>query len=390
MEFKNEAIHRFESYIQADPQNSLLRINLGDLYHEAGRFDDAIACYEKVPLHDENNRVAHGRVANVMISLHRFAEAEHLLTELIQANDNDPALLHNLGLSLYYQQRWQDALQNFERARQAGLELSDNLAYIVYSLHQTGDTGKALQYAEQWQQASPGPNTEGYLAMLEMDHGNMLAAVSRAEKVVQQQPDNTDAAVVLGTWQIEQQDINQAIAHFGNVVRIEPDSPRGWQGLGLTYMYQQNFPKAIEALEKACALSLKDGTSLVVLGWAKLANRDAEAAEQTFLQAIKSDRNFGEAHGGLAAALVIQNKQDAARETIKIAMRLDPENFGAIFANSVLLQLRGKSEQGTRMLAKMLEHAPRPDGKPLIKYIQTFLQQQGACGPSPQQEKRHR
>ena len=44
---KEEKIRRFESYIKTDPENELLWINLGDLYHESGRFDEAIACFEK-------------------------------------------------------------------------------------------------------------------------------------------------------------------------------------------------------------------------------------------------------------------------------------------------------------------------------------------------------
>src|SRR5215471_15786781 len=100
------AIGRYESYVRADPGNPLLWMNLGDLYHKVSRFDEAIACFERC-LHDHPEfSGARSNLAAVMISQHRFSEAERVLRGLLAESSGNPDLLFNLGLSLFYQGRW--------------------------------------------------------------------------------------------------------------------------------------------------------------------------------------------------------------------------------------------------------------------------------------------
>ncbi|MBV1787741.1 tetratricopeptide repeat protein [Marinobacterium sp. D7] len=374
---KEAEIKRFETYIKQDPKNALLWTNLGDLYHQSGRWEEAIACYEKCLMFDEGNMIARSRLSNVLISQHRFDEAEQIIQGIMAQTGEDSALLHNLGLTLFYQRKFDEAQAAFQKAREMGIHTPNNLAYMVYALHKKNDTAQALELAQTWLQESPGEKTEGYISMLEMDHGDMDAAKIRAQHLLQQHPENPDANVVMGTWHMEQQQVSQAVTHFQQVVQSEPNNPRGWQGLGLAYMHQQDFPKAIEALNKANDAMAGYPTNHLIIGWAKLANQDAVGAEQAFRKAIEIDHNFGEAHGGLASALVFQNRLDEARGEIKKAMGLSPKGFGAVYAQSISMQLRGKGEQGTKMLAKLLEQKPLPRSKPMIEYIQDYLKSQG-------------
>ncbi len=376
-----DEIERYESYVEADPENSLLWISLGDLYHRAGRFDNAIACYEKCLLFDEDDLVARSHLANALISQHRFTAAEQVLDSVLRATPDDPVLLHNLGLTRFYQRRWADALDAFRAAHDHGLEDTRNLEYLVYATHHSDDTDGALALARQWLEAAPGPRTEGYVSMLEMDHGDMHAATERAQNVLRQEPDNPDASIVVGTWQIEQQEIDAAIEYFERVIRIEPDSPRGWQSLGMAYLYQRDFPRAIATFEKALTFMPDSATTFLLIGWAQLASKDAVAAERRFRQAIEADRNFGEAHGGLATALIFQNRQQEAREEIKRSLKLDPDGFGAVFANSIFLKLQGKGNMADKMLGRLFEQTPRKGEKPLIDYIQTFVRHEAAKQP---------
>lgn len=369
-------IRRFESYIKADPENPLLWVKIGDLYHQAGRFEDAIACFEKCLIFDDGDMVARGRLANVLISQHRFAEAENMIRGIIETTGEDAPLMHNLGLTIYYQSRFAEAHQFFQKARDAGLNTPQTLAYMVYSLHHENKTTEALELANTWIEEAPGPQTEGYVAMLEMDHGDMEKATQRAQQVFELQPDNADANVVLGTWHMEHQESTRAQAHFEQVVQSEPDNTRGWQGLGLVSMYQQDLKQAIEYFEKAKTLNEKDATIHLLIGWAKLSARDALGAEKAFRAAINADHNFGEAHGGLACALVFQNRAEEARIEIRKAKGLDPDSFGGTFANAIYMQLQGDNTKATSMIADLFEKQPVPRSKPIILHLQEYLSNQ--------------
>lgn len=378
----NEALPRYENFVKADPRNPLLWISLGDLYHQCGRTDEAQACFEKALIHAPHNDVAKSRLAATLITQHRFAEAERWLAVLAYgAADPDPVILHNLGLTQFYQRRFQEASDTFQAAETAGLTAPDNAKYLTYALHHLGDTGAALHHAERWLAAEPGPANRGYVALLHMDHGDMDKAYQHAAQVLEEQPDSTDAAVVMGTWLVEQQEIDKAIVHFQHITEREPENPRGWLGLGLICMYNQQHGDAVRHIERALTFMPDNTGTLVVLGWANLMRQNLTAAEKVFRHAIALDHNFGEAHGGLAVALVLQNRIDAAQSEIKIATRLDPQGFGAVYARSIALKCQGKGEQATRMLSKLLQRSPGADNKPLIEHIQTFVRRQTPSTP---------
>ena len=79
------SIEKHESYIRADPGNALLWVTLGDLYHRAGRFEEAVASFERSQIESPEAAAAKSRIASVRISQHRFAEAEAILDELALA-----------------------------------------------------------------------------------------------------------------------------------------------------------------------------------------------------------------------------------------------------------------------------------------------------------------
>src|SRR5262249_48285516 len=100
-------------------------------------------------------------------------------------------------------------------------------------------------------------------------------------------------------------------------------------------------------------------------------------------RAIEVERNFGEAHGGLATTLVWQNRREEAHREIALARRLDPNGFGVVYARSVLMALEGRREQGEHLLARALERTLRPDGRTLMDSIRIFLRSKTAGPPSP-------
>lgn len=360
---------KYEAYVKTDPKNPLLWLSLGDLYHQLSRFDDAISCYERSLTESPNLHAARSRIAAVMISQHRFEAAEDQLRQLLNDSGKDPALLHNLGISLFYQERWQDAHDCFAEAEAAGLRAPTNYAYASRALHHLGKMPEAIDACRKWIETQTTPQSKGYLALLEMDEGNMAVAHELALEALSQAPDQTEAAIVVGNAAVERQEMAPAAARFNGVLRQEPDNGRAWLGIGLVHLYEEKHDLAIEALEKASRLMPRNSGTIVALGWARLASRDAVGAERTFRHAIEVDRAFGEAHGGLATALAFQAKVDPAREAIKTAMRLDKANFGAAFAHTVLLKMHGKDQQAQDLLAKLLQQRPAPSAPALIDHL---------------------
>lgn len=254
-----------------------------------------------------------------------------------------------------------------------GVGTPECYAYLARCRHWAGDMEQATEYCQRWVNAARDAESRGYLALLHMDRGDIAEARRLAQEVLVESPDNSNAAVVAGTAAIEGQEIAEASEQFQRVLVREPDNARAWLGLGLACLYQQHHPEAITALERASGLVPDSVGIRVTLGWAIVAAREVRRAEEVFRDAIATDRNFGEAHGGLAVALALQMRVDEAREEIRRARGLDPHGFGAVFAHSIILKLQGQHEQATDILANLLQQAPRPDGKTLMEQIEIFL-----------------
>jgi tetratricopeptide (TPR) repeat protein len=375
---QEQAIVRYEGYVRLDPKNVPLSMALGDLYHRAGRFDEALACFDKCLAIRPDHAAAKSHTANVMLSQHRFAEAEQLLRGLMDDASPNPNLLHNIGLAVFYQGRFDQAGQAFERARELGLADKQNLLYNAYALHQQGQVKAAAALCRDWLSSRPDDGIDGYLAVLEMDNGEMPAASQRAEAVLQRQPGNADANLVASMCRIEQQDIQQAQRHIGYVLQAEPDSPRGWFAKGLVHMYREEHAQAIAAFETALRATPGHVGTIVTLAWARFAAHDISGAERTFREAIAHDRNFGEAHGGLAVTLLYLGQVEEARRETQLARRLNPNSLGAIWAQSGLLALGGRREAGEALIATALQRPLTADGKTMFDHIQTFVRQQAA------------
>lgn len=370
-----DSIERYERFRLADPGNAELLMTLGELYHRGGRFDEAAACF------DDGLRTAPGhaglrsRLANLRISQHRFAEAEVGLLALVAEAPGDPALWHNLGLAQFHQKKFDAARNSLAAAEGKGARAPETYSHLAHAWHHLGDVQRAREAAQLWAQVSPSTAAEGYLSLVELDCGDFDAAYQRADATLAQDPNNVDANVVSGVNALEQQQIARAEAQYAIASRLEPDNPRAWVGVALVRLHHREHARAIEAFERALALSPRNVGTIIALGWAQLSIREHVAAEKTFRRAILIDRTFGEAYGGLASALVMQNRRDEARREIERARRLSAGGFGAVYAQSVLLALEGRQPLGERVMTKALQRSVRPGTPSLYEYARTFLRQ---------------
>jgi tetratricopeptide (TPR) repeat protein len=372
-----ENIGRYEQYAKSDPQNVSLLLQLGDLYHQAGRFDDAFACFERCLALEPGNARASGRKGLVMISQHRFADAEAILAKAANEGDRDPALLHNLGLAVYYQHRWGDARKYFADAATKGLMAPSNFAYLARALHHMSEMPDAIKACESWMELARDDASKSYLALLHTDGGNMDTARRLGLEVLAQDAANVDANVAVGSASIERQESDLARSCFGLALSRDPENGRAWLGMGLVHLYDQETPQAIHALESAARIFPDNAGIAVTLGWAHLIDKNAAAAEQAFENALRVDRTFAESHAGLAAALALQNKLDRAQEEIKLAKRLDPGSIGADVAKTFLLSAQGQQRQATDVFTNVLKQSPRKGVAPLIEQLRIYTRKKG-------------
>jgi tetratricopeptide (TPR) repeat protein len=271
-------IAKYNEFLQQDPANPSLLAKLGDLSHRGGHFDAAQHHFEKLLQIDPENAPAKTGLAAVCISRHDFEQAEQLFLSMGEALEASPALQHNLGLALFYQDKWEDALACFKTAMASGLDDVDTLAFQAYCYHNLGNVPKALKMAKLAYGKSPNEKAQGYVSLLQMDKGDFEAASRTAREVLSTNPENIDANVVLGSYLLERQQVDEALPYLSLSLDKDPDNPRAWLGLGLVQMYNQQIPEAIESITRALSYTPRNAGTIVTLGWAHIANNDLPGA----------------------------------------------------------------------------------------------------------------
>lgn len=370
-------IARFEAFLQADPANPHLLRELGERLHHAGRLDEALACFRQITALTPDSAIARSRIASVYLSQGQFGEASTALAELIAGGDTSPALQHNLGLALYYQDRYADAALAFQAAQAGGITDAANAKYLAHCLHHEGELDAAAAACEQWVQAADGPESKGYLSLLAFDQGERARAGALASAVLDEQPDSIDANAVAGSLALEEQQMDVASRCFARILSQRQDNGRAWLGMGLTYLHAEQHSQAIDAMSRASTCMPGHAGTLVALGWTRLNAGDAAGAEVEFRRAIGADRNFAETHGGLAAALVHLQRIDEAKQAITVANKLDARNFGAIYARAAMLKLDGEASLADRLVMRALQQSALEGTPSLSAQLARFLQMRG-------------
>lgn len=384
-----DSIERHERYAAVDATNQALQMALGDLYHQAGRFDDAAKCFQRCLSLDGESATARSRLASVLISQQRFAEAEILLRPLLANEPGNAALQHNLGVALYFQRRFDEASGLFADAASNGLEAPGNYAYLARSRHQLGEMEAAIAAGEQWVKMAPGVRSESYLALLHIDGGDVRRALQLGEGVLQRDESDVDANVAVGSASMEAQQADRAQHCFEIALRQDPENGRAWLGMGLVHLYMEKTDAAVVALANAARIYPENAGIAVTYGWAFIVKKDGAAAEKAFLNAVAVDRTFAEAHAGLAAALALQSKPDQAAAALQLARRLNRDSLGADMAESFLLAMQGKQAAAENQFSKLLQKSPRADVLPLIEQLRIYSSKRGGLGKSEHSGKPH-
>ena len=376
-----ERIQKLLGFLAVDPGNLTLRITIADLQHASGDFAAAEESFRAVLEMQPDHAIARSRMASVYLSQHRFDEAEAVLRGLDVQVQQVPAISHNMGLALVYQQRWPEALAALETAAAGGLDDAENLMYQAYCLHHLGRTEEALAKATASLERAPDDRVQGYVSLLQMDAGDIKIASRTAARVLERDPHNIDANTVRGWWGLETQEIEDAEECIERVLAQRPDDPRSLLGKGLVQLYKQQTPEAVETLQRAVAGMPQSPGAWVTLGWAQIAQGDLPGAEKTFRDALELERSFGETHGGLASVLALAGRAEEARESIRKARGLNKEGFGVVFAMTVLMANAGKQEAATKLFGNMLLRSPGgTGGMTLIQAVQIFSRRQGRRG----------
>ena len=294
----SEAERLYERLSKLDPGIAEVHANLGLIYFEERKFDQAVpALHQALKLKPGLTR-SESLLAMSLSEIGRYSEAVAGLDECLHRSA-ETEIKRMCGLEL---ERAYAGLKKDSKAVEVAMELDRLYPDDPEILYQAG-------------------KVYGNFAFLTM------------EKLAQVAPTSVWRHLAAAEAHESQGSYGQAIQEYHEVLRLEPDRPaihyrigRSLMGRFWQHQSQDDVAAAEKEFEEELRLHPDNANAAYELGEMCRKNKQVEKAQRYFEQALQHYPDFAEAQLGLAAVLLEKNQPAQALPHAQRAVAVDPEN----------------------------------------------------------------
>jgi tetratricopeptide (TPR) repeat protein len=278
----------------ADPS---IRFNLGIALMKAARFPEATAELEQVLAQQPQNKNAMLLLAESQLQQGQSAKVVELLAPHEAAYGDDRAFAFLLGSALVREDDLKRGQVLLDRALSQGDSAETRL--LMGAAHLRADDPQAardeLRRAAELNPALPGVYSLLGQALQRMSDGAGAEAAYR--KALEQDPNDFDANLQLGTIRKDEGRFEEALAYLTRAARLRGDDLGVLYALGSLHLSRGDYTKACEALEPlvARAPEFQQGHALLAMTYARLGRPQDAERERTLSQKLTAERQAKEA-----------------------------------------------------------------------------------------------
>lgn len=258
----DRAIQEYQKALKADPQSSLLHLNLASVFIKKNDALSAIAQLKQ------------------SIGLAPDAVEPHAILALVYAAQNKPDLAAG---------EYTLALKNAAKLEPKNIEIYKSLAAIYLQQEKLKEAESIFKLIAGLAPADA--QAHFYLGSIYYDSKDYIAAEKEFKAALKLKPDYHEALNFLGYFYLERdKEINRAGDLIRKALSFEPDNGAYIDSLGWFYFKKGKFKEALSELEKAASF-LSDPVIYEHLGdvYLKLGNRDT--ARLNWDKSLKLDPN---------------------------------------------------------------------------------------------------
>jgi Flp pilus assembly protein TadD len=170
---------------------------------------------------------------------------------------------------------------------------------------------------------------------------NWSAALTFFQKVIEKNPQDADAWVVVGYCYSKLGRYQDAIESYKQAIRIKPDDAMAHYNLGFAYGNLGRYQDAIEAFKQAVRIKPDDAVAHHGLGLIYCQFGLRQDAVESFKQAIRIKPDYAEAHHGLGSTYALLGRYQDAIESYKQAVRIKPDDSKAHYVLGIAYFMDG-------------------------------------------------
>ena len=184
----------WETTISKNPNSWMAYHNLGTVFLQMGRTDEAIAQFNKALEIDRNYAAAHNSLGNALLRIERVDESLAHLQKALELNPNYAEAHNNLGNTLVQMGKWSQAAAHYTRAFEIDpryAEAHNNLGALLLQMGRVDESFAHLQRALEIDSEEAEAHSNLGNTLLRMGRAN--EAVSHYNRALQLSPLNVNA-----------------------------------------------------------------------------------------------------------------------------------------------------------------------------------------------------
>ncbi|CAB3759937.1 Beta-barrel assembly-enhancing protease [Burkholderia paludis] len=365
-----ERLERLMSYLSDDSDNESLRRDAFDLALSCGRRDVADEQLRWASAHHPSSAPWRHRQALLELARGQWAAAEMLLRELIDEGYSAPAVVFNLAVAQFRQDRFDVAVERTHQLLDpAGPLFRDALQLTLGCMHRQHLLDGAIELLDRFESNDPGAGSLGAGSLIALDLGDLGRVERWAGRALAVDPNQHEALVALGSLLVARRQVDGALHCLGLAVQRHPDDGRTLSALGMAQLLTENLGAARDTFLRAAHFMPGHIGTWHGLAWACVLQQDLQDARNAFERALALNRGFGESHGGLAVVEALAGERHAAQMSVERALRLDPLCLSARYAEAVLNGDAGDPERFARLARRVLSARRDVEGRALSDVV---------------------
>jgi tetratricopeptide (TPR) repeat protein len=165
--------------------------------------------------------------------------------------------------------------------------------------------------------------------------------------------------VEIGFFYVQIEAPFEAVRVLERAVQLAPEDHRAHNSLGTAYLISLRLDDAVAEFQRALDLDARDEFGNLNLGNLARATGDYDRAVAYYRKQLALKRDDGEAHGGLAIALLALGRDEEAAPEIKRAMEIGPSDYRFLTQLAFFYAVRKKATLARPLIEQAARIEPR-------------------------------
>ncbi len=252
-----------------------------------------------------------------------YTKASALAMAHLRKFPNDAPVRVILARAEFAQAEFPQAFENLRKALAADPKNIDALYYMSL-------TARELSQRESQRLFALAPDSDFVHQLLgeaALIADNKNEAEEEFQKALKANPRSIEVLTELAELKRSQAKFDEAIAYYTQAEQIDHSNYESAHGLGVCYTYTQDFPRAIEWLQKAVALAPDSAASRFALGKALFQNQQFAAAIPELKTSLRLEPRLQEAYFLLGRAYSKLGRPEEAKAAYQKFEELEREDL---------------------------------------------------------------